>query len=128
MVDPTGLVVEMKAALVEGNPYLLAAGLQNMVNSGHTWAAEGNWSFFRPLADTVDDLLAARAPDMADDTALSTLITLARQVCAVLALLGDAGGIRDTGYFRASLAHARRLDAMTDNRLRLVDLVELVRE
>jgi hypothetical protein len=118
----------MKAALVEGNPYLLAAGLQNMVNSGRTWAAEGNWSFFRPLADTVDDLLAARAQDMADDTALSTLITLARQVCAVLALLGDAGGIRDTGYFRASLAHARRLDAMTDNRLHLVDLVELVRE
>ena len=60
------------------------------------------------------------------DEQIAVLATLAQQVFAVLAIMGGSGGTRDSGYYRAPLAHAERLDAMTDGVLRLVDLVNLI--
>ena len=120
------LLDQISTAVTDGDPYRFAGSLQTIINNSRTWAAEENWAAFRPLADALDDLLEARAPQAANLAALSTLITLARQVCVVLALMGDANGQRDTGFFRASLAHARRLDAMTEGKLQLVELVNMV--
>jgi hypothetical protein len=51
---------------------------------------------------------------------------LAQQTAAVLALVGGSDGEQDSGYYRAALAHAERLDAMTEGVLRLVELVERI--
>lgn len=126
MSDQKELVENYASALGERDPYGLARSLQASLNLYRTWAAEEKWSLFRPLADAIDDLLAAGEPALADDEILARLITLSRQVCVILALMGDANGRRDNGFFRASLAHASRLDAMTDNKLQLVELVNLI--
>ena len=60
------------------------------------------------------------------DEQTATLAVLAQQVFAVLAIMGGSDGRRDSGYYRAPLAHAERLDAMTDSVFRLVDLVKLI--
>lgn len=126
MTAAAELLAQLNTALTESDPYQFAGGLQTVIKTCRNWAAGGNWAAFRPLADALDDLLEERSPQAADDAALSALIVLARQACVVLALLGDAGGKRDTGYFRASMAHARRLDAMTEGKLHLVELVDMV--
>ncbi len=125
MAASSELLTQINTAVTGGDPYQFAGSLQAVIDTCRTWAAAENWAAFRPLADTLDDLLADRAP-AAGDTPLATLITLARQVCVVLALMGDANGERDSGYFRASMAHARRLDAMTEGKLQLVELVDMV--
>ena len=125
MTAATELLARLNAAVTEGDPYQFAGELQTVINTCRNWAAAENWAAFRPLADALDDLLEERSQQAASDAALFALVTLARQVCVVLALLGDAGGERDTGYFRASMAHARRLDAMTEGKLRLVELVDM---
>jgi hypothetical protein len=126
MTAANELLAQINTAVTAGDPYQFAGGLQTVLKTCRNWAAEGDWAAFRPLADALDDLLEERSPQTADETALAALITLARQVCVVLALMGDAGGERDTGFFRASMTHARRLDAMTEGRLQLVALVDMV--
>ena len=81
----------------------------------------------RDLADRADDAVESAKVGIDDsDGRTATLAILAQQVFAVLSIMGGSDGRRDSGFYRAPLAHAERLDAMTDCVFRLVDLVKLI--
>ncbi len=128
MFDTAKFLARITTELDEQSPYGLAASLQTMLETASSWAGAGRWASLRPLADAVDDLLAAYEPSLAGNEAVTGLVTLTRQVCMILALMGDSEGVRDSGYFRASMVHARRLDAMTEGRLNLVSLVDVIQD
>jgi hypothetical protein len=89
----------------------------------------GDFSSIRELADCADEVVEHLGVETdLQDERLAALSTLTQQVMAILAILGGSDGRRDSGHYRASLAHAERLDLMTDGALRLVDLVNLIGE
>jgi hypothetical protein len=98
--------------------------LKKILEQARGWAAEGDFASIRELAQRSDDTVdIVQAKIELEDERLAGFALLTRQVCAVLSYVGDSQGKRDSGYFRAALAHARRLDAMTGNTLQLEDLV-----
>jgi hypothetical protein len=109
------------------HPQAAAQALKAIVEEARGRAAAGDFSLIRGLADRADDAAEqVKLETGLTDERLAALATLAQQVCAVLAIMGGSDGRRDSGYYRAPLAHAQRLDAMTDGVLRLVDLVNLI--
>jgi hypothetical protein len=125
---PTQLIIDLSNALAARAPQRVADTLQTILGVCRSRAIEEDWAAIRPLADAADDLLAAQSyPADESESALAALTSLGQQLCLILALVGDSNGVRDSGYFRASMAHAERLDAATGGNLRLVELVELIR-
>ncbi len=115
------------AAGLRTEPQAAADALKAIVATARGLAAQGDFASILSLADRADDAVEQiRAQTGLPDERLDSLAMLAQQTLAVLALVGGSGGERDSGYYRASLAHAQRLDAMTEGALRLVELVERV--
>ncbi len=109
------------------HPQAAANALKAIVEEARCRAAAGDLRSIGDLADRADDAVAeVEAETGLPDDEIAALATLAQQVFAVLAIMGGSDGTRDSGYYRAPLAHAERLDAMTDGVLRLVDLVNLI--
>jgi hypothetical protein len=109
------------------HPQAAANALRAIVEEARCRAATGDFLSVQRLADCADDAVEEwRVVQDVSDERLVTLATLAQQVFAVLAIMGGSDGRRDSGYYRGPLAHAERLDAMTDGALRLVDLVNLI--
>jgi hypothetical protein len=109
------------------HPQAAANALRSIVEEARCRAAAADFLSIRRLADHVDDAVEDwRATCHVSDERLVALATLAQQVFAILAIMGGSDGQRDSGYYRGPLAHAERLDAMTDGALRLVDLVNLI--
>ncbi len=109
------------------HPQAAATVLKAIIEEARCRAATGDFASIQRLADRADETVEkVRAGSGRPDERLETLATLAQQVFAVLAIMGGSDGRRDNGYYRASLAHAERLDAMTGGVLRLVDLVNLI--
>ena len=124
--DDEALAKALAAGLRTG-PQAAADALKAIVATARSRAAHGDFASILSLADHADDVVEqVRAQTGLPDERLDSLAVLAQQTFAVLALLGGSGGERDSGYYRASLAHAERLDAMTGGALRLVELVERV--
>lgn len=121
------LVQTLSRAVSAGDVRGAATTVQRIIEASRTLARAGRWAELRPLADAADDVLtAARREGRLQTEPLRQLADLSQQVFAVLALVGDSAGVRDSGYFRAARAHAERLDAATGDRLRLLELVMLV--
>jgi len=117
------------AAGLRAHPQAAAQALKAIVEEARCRASVGDYPPIRTLADRADDSVEqVKAEAALVDTQVEALAMLAQQTFAILALVGDSNGIRDSGYYRASLAHAERLDAMTEGVLRLVDLVNLIGE
>jgi hypothetical protein len=124
-----GLLIKQLAASLSAGPQAAGHALKTIVEEARRRAAHGDFSSIRHLADRADDAVEqVKGETGFQDERLAKLATLAQQTFAVLAILGGSDGQRDSGYFRASLAHAERLDAMTDGALGLVDLVNLIGE
>ena len=120
-------LAEQLAAGFCTHPQMAADALKAIVEEARRRAAAGDFQLVGELADRADDAVeVVRAETGLPDERLAALATLAQQVFAVLAIMGGSDGERDSGYYRAPLAHAERLDAMTDGVLRLVDLVNLI--
>jgi hypothetical protein len=120
-------LAERLAAGLRTHPQMAADVLKAIVEEARRRAAAGDFPLVRELADRADDAVEmVRAENGLPDERLAALATLGQQVFAVLAIMGGSDGGRDSGYYRAPLAHAERLDAMTDGALRLVDLVNLI--
>lgn len=133
MVDPIALyqddetLSEQLAAGLRTHPQSAADALKSIVEEARCRAAAGDFSLIRDLADRADEAVEqVRAEAGLPDERLATLATLSQQIFAVLAIMGGSDGRRNSGYYRAPLAHAERLDAMTDGVFRLVDLVNLI--
>jgi hypothetical protein len=133
--DVAEILVERLADGLRICPQAAADALKAIVEEARRRAGAGDFLSIRDLADRADDVveqvkaeagLHLSTGQHGSDKRLATLATLAQQVFAVLAIMGGSGGERDSGYYRASLAHARRLDAMTEGALGLVKLVNLV--
>jgi hypothetical protein len=132
------VLAEQLAAGLRTHPQAAANALKAIIEEARRRAAAGDFPPIRALADRADDAveqvkaetglyLPRRAGGRhGPDEHLAKLATLAQQTFAVLAHMGDSDGVRDSGYYRASRAHAERLDAMTEGVLRLVDLVNLI--
>jgi hypothetical protein len=136
-------LVEQLAAGLRTHPQAAANALKAIVEEARCRAASGDFPSIRDLADRADDaveqvraeavlhrpalaLRQARVGRQELDERLALLANLAQQVLAVLAIMGGSDGRRNSGYYRAPLAHAERLDAMTEGAFRLVDLVNLI--
>ena len=121
------VLVEQLAAGLSPGPQMAADALKTIVEEARFRAAGGDFLSVRDLADRSDDAVErVKAQTGLPDEHMASLARLAQQVFAVLAIMGDSDGRCDCGYYRAPLAHAERLDAMTDGVLRLVDLVNLI--
>lgn len=121
------VLAEQLAAGFRIHPQAAANGLKAIVEEARCRAAAGDFLSIRDLADRADDAVeGVKAETGLPDERMASLAALAQQVFAVLAIMGGSDGRRDSGYYRAPLAHAERLDAMTDGVLRLVDLVNLI--
>lgn len=120
-------LAQQLAAGLRAHPQAAAQALKAIVEEARGRAVGGDFLLIRGLADRADDAVEqVKVETGLADERLAALATLAQQVCAVLAIMGGSDGRRDSGYYRAPLAHAQRLDAMTDGVLRLVDLVNLI--
>ena len=109
------------------HPQAAATALKAIIEEARCRAATGDFPSIQGLADRADEVVEkVMAEPGRWDERLETLATLAQQVFAVLAIMGGSDGRRDNGYYRAPLAYAERLDAMTGGVLRLVDLVNLI--
>ena len=133
MADPITLyqdgetLAEQLAAGLRTHPQSAADALKSIVEEARCRAAAGDYSLIRDLADRADEAVEqVRAEAGLQDERLATLATLSQQIFAVLAIMGGSDGRRNSGYYRAPMAHAERLDAMTDRVFRLVDLVNLI--
>ncbi len=123
------MLTEQLAAGLRTHPQAAADALKAIVEEARRRAEVGDFPPIRVLADRADDAVEqVKAETGLPDQQLATLAMLAQQTFAVLALVGDSDGERDSGYYRASLAHAERLDAMTESALHLVGLVQLIGE
>jgi hypothetical protein len=124
--DDKVLIRQLTAGL-STSPQASGSALKAIVEEARRRAAHGDFSSIRHLADQADDAVEQVKREIGfQDERLAKLATLAQQTFAVLAIVGGSDGQRDSGYFRASLAHAERLDAMTDGALGLADLVNLI--
>jgi hypothetical protein len=124
--DDEGLVEQLVTGL-RTHPQAAADALKVIVEEARRRAAAGDFASIQDLADCADRAVEKlRANTGPSDEHLATLSTLAHQVLALLAIMGGSDGRRDSGYYRAPLAHAERLDAMTEGAFRLVDLVNLI--
>jgi hypothetical protein len=124
--DDEALAGDLAAGLRTG-PQAAADALKAIVVAARGRAARGDFAAILSLADCADDAVEqVKAQTGLPDERLESLAMLAQQTFAMLALAGSSGGERDSGYYRASLAHAERLDAMTGGALRLVELVERI--
>ena len=120
-------LVENLAAGLRTGPQAAADALKAIVAAARGRATHGDFASILSLADRADDAVErVKAQTGLPDERLDSLAMLAQQTFAVLALVGSSGGERDSGYYRAALAHAERLDAMTGGALRLVELVERI--
>ncbi len=120
------LVKQLSAGLCI-HPRAAASALKAIVEEARGRAAVGDFASIRDLADRADAAVEKiKAERGFPDERLALLAALTQQVLAVLAIMGGSNGRRDSGYYRAPLAHAERLDAMTEGVLRLVDLVNLI--
>lgn len=125
-LDDEALVEQLAVGLC-AHPQAAANALKAIIEEARRRAAAGDFILIRQLADRADDAVErAKVETGLPDERMAALAMLARQVFAVLAIMGGSDGRRDSGYYRAPLAHAERLDAMTDGVLRLVDLVKLI--
>jgi hypothetical protein len=133
--DVAEILVERLADGLRICPQAAADALKAIVEEARRRAGAGDFLSIRDLADRADDVVEQVKAEAGlhlppgqhgSDKRLATLAMLAQQVFAVLAIMGGSDGERDSGYYRASLAHAQRLDAMTEGALRLVELVNLV--
>jgi hypothetical protein len=123
------VLVDRLATGLHTHPQAAAHALKAIVEEARCRAAAGDFFLIRDLADRADDAVEeVKAETGLPDERLAALAGLARQIFAVLAIMGGSDGRRDSGYYRAPLAHAERLDAMTDSVFRLVDLVNLIGE
>jgi hypothetical protein len=121
------VLAEQLAAGLRTHPQAAADALKAIVEEARCRAAAGDFLSVRDLADCSDDAMErVKAQTGLPDEQMASLARLAQQVFAVLAIMGNSDGRRNSGYYRAPLAHAERLDAMTDGVLRLVDLVNLI--
>jgi hypothetical protein len=124
--DDEALAGDLAAGLRTGLQ-AAADALKAIVVAARGRAARGDFAAILSLADCADDAVEqVKAQTGLPDERLESLAMLAQQTFAMLALAGSSGGERDSGYYRASLAHAERLDAMTGGALRLVELVERI--
>jgi hypothetical protein len=124
--DDQVLVRQLEIGL-RTHPQTAADALKAIVEEARCRAAAGDFLAIQRLADCADDAVEEwRGVQDGSDERLATLAVLAQQVFAMLAIMGGSDGRRDSGYYRGPLAHAKRLDAMTDSALRLVDLVNLI--
>jgi hypothetical protein len=124
--DDQGLVRQLEIGL-RTHPQVAANALKAIVEEARCRAAVGDFLSIQRLADCADDAVEGwREVQGVSDERLATVAILAQQVFAMLAIMGGSDGRRDSGYYRGPLAHAQRLDAMTDSALRLVDLVNLI--
>jgi hypothetical protein len=124
--DDQALVRQLEVGL-KTHPQAAANALRAIIEEARCRAAAGDFLSIQRLADRADDAVEDwKATHNISDEPLATLATLAQQVFAMLAIMGGSDGQRDSGYYRGPLAHAQRLDAMTDGTLRLVDLVNLI--
>ena len=120
-------LAEALAAGLRTGPQAAADALKAIVAAACSRVAHGDFAFILSLADRADDAVEHFKVQIGlSDERLDSLAMLAQQTFAVLALVGGSGGERDNGYYRAALAHAERLDAMTEDALRLVELVERI--
>lgn len=120
-------LVEQLASGFRTHPQAAANALRAIIEEARSRAAAGDFISIRDLADRADDVIQeVKAETGLPDEQLASLAMLAQQVFAVLAIMGGSDGRRESGYYRAPLAHAERLDAMTGGVLRLVDLVNLI--
>ena len=120
-------LVEAMAVGLRTGPQAAADALKAIVAAARGRVTHGDFAFILSLADRADDAVErVKAQTGLPDERLDSLAMLAQQTFAVLALVGGSGGERDSGYYRASLAHAERLDTMTEGALRLVELVEQI--
>jgi hypothetical protein len=126
--NPSDETLALQLAIsLRTHPRAAANALKAIVEEARRRATVGDFSAIRRLADQADDAVEnLKAETDFEEESLATLASLAQQVLAVLAIMGGSDGRRDSGYYRAPLAHAERLDAMTDGVLRLVDLVNLI--
>ncbi len=126
---PRWLSWEQMAHGLQTHPQAAVYALGAILQETRRRAVAGDFSLIRELADRADDVVErVRVETGLPDERLTALATLTQQVMAILAILGGSDGRRDSGHYRASLAHAERLDVMTDGALRLVDLVNLIGE
>jgi hypothetical protein len=126
VLDDEALAEQLATGLRTG-PQVAADALKAIVETARYRAARSDFPSIRALADRADEVVEqVKARTGLPDERLASLAMLAQQTFAVLALGGDSGGERDSGYYRAALAHAERLDAMTGGALRLVELVNLI--
>lgn len=124
--DDEALVEQLSAGL-RLHPRAAANALKAIVEEARCRAAAGDFLLIRDLADRADEAVEeVKSKNCVSDEHTATLAILAQQVFAVLAIMGGSDGRRDSGYYRAPLAHAERLDAMTGGVLHLVDLVNLI--
>jgi hypothetical protein len=121
------VLVEQLVAGLRTHPRATADVLKAIVEEARCRAAAGDFRLIRDLADRADEAVEeVKAKNGLSDERTATLAILAQQVFAVLAIMGSSDGRRDSGYYRAPLAHAERLDAMTEGVFRLVELVNLI--
>ena len=120
-------LAENLAAGLRTGPQAAADALKAIVAAARGRATHGDFASILNLADRADDVVErVKAQTGLPDERLDSLAMLAQQTFAVLALVGSSGGERDSGYYRAALAHAERLNTMTEGALRLVELVERI--
>ncbi len=124
------VLAEALATGLRTGPQAAADALKAIVATARDRVARGahrDFAFILSLADRADDAVErVKAQTGLPDERLDSLAMLAQQIAAILALVGGSDGERDSGYYRAALAHAERLDAMTEGVLRLVELVERI--
>ncbi len=117
----------MAQAIAAGDPILIARCTKDVVETARQLVGNGQWFEIEEISTAVDTVLAtARANGNLPTNKLKLLADLTQQTLAVLQFLAHTHGDRRTGQFIAARTQAKRLDKMTNNRLQLVSLVELL--
>lgn len=110
------------------HPQLVADTLKAVRVVAERLVLEGRFADVTGFADRLDAAVeeARKEGDISPSAEMETMTMLCQNTFAILAIMGQSEGKRDSGGFRASLAHAERLDASTGGVLRLVELVEMI--
>ena len=122
------VALELTSAITGRDPKCLAAAIKNLADEGKQLIKAEDWSALAELTTSADTALQnARSKGELAAGNLTLLADMAQQMLAVFSFAAQSNGDPQTGYFRAALTHARRLDTMTGGQFRLEAIVNQIK-
>lgn len=122
------IAIEIAAAITAQAPQQLAQIIKSIIDRAQHKINQGDWAGLQNLGAATDAAFQhARDENLLTEPPLALLADMGQQMLVVLTFAAQSQGNSQTGYYRAALTHARRLDAMTQGQLGLELLVESIK-